>query len=126
MFPKTGSRLPDRGERLYAPAIASALRAELGDGHRAAKTVMRWTGASERSAKNWLSGATAPTGWHLILLAKESDNVARVFLSLAHRTEFMMNGDLSVARIALAAALSQVDAVLEATRGLSTLDHGPS
>ncbi|MDB5686487.1 MAG: hypothetical protein JWR77_1076 [Rhizorhabdus sp.] len=112
MFSEKGNRLPDQTERAYAPAIAAALRAELGQGHRAAKTVMRWTGASERSAKNWLSGATAPTGWHLILLARRSEGVARTFLSLAGRSEYGIAADLHLARTALALALRQVDSAL--------------
>ena len=62
MFPKTGNKFPAEPERGYATAIGGALQSELGDGHRAAKTVMRWTSASERSAKiGWRQDA-APVG----------------------------------------------------------------
>jgi hypothetical protein len=46
----------------YTAAIRAALREELGDSHRGVKVVMKWTGASERSAKNWLSGARGRRG----------------------------------------------------------------
>ena len=53
----------------YREAVAAALRAELGPTHQAIKTAMRWTGASERTVKYWLSGERGPSGEHLILLA---------------------------------------------------------
>jgi len=112
MFPKKGNSFPKDEGRLYADAISKALRAELGDGHRATKTVMRWTGASERSAKNWLNGTRAPTGQHLIRLAQESELVTRVFLTLAGRREFATFSDLRIARRALRNALLQIENVL--------------
>lgn len=47
-----------------------ALQKELGQSHRAIKTVMGWTGASERSVKNWIfwgkwSVRGLPGGSHL-------------------------------------------------------------
>ena len=53
MFPKAGKKLPHRARSgdAYADAIAEALRTELGATHRATKTLMRWTGASERTAE---------------------------------------------------------------------------
>jgi hypothetical protein len=56
MLPKTGKVLPRRdggapSKLSYAAAVSTALRNELGDSHRAIKIVMRWTGASERTAK---------------------------------------------------------------------------
>ena len=60
MFPKKGKEFPRSPTRIapedFAKAISTALRKELGSSHVAAKTVMRWTGASERTAKNWLGG----------------------------------------------------------------------
>jgi hypothetical protein len=38
----------------YATAVAAALRSEVGGTRSAAKSLMRWTGASERAAKAWL------------------------------------------------------------------------
>jgi hypothetical protein len=40
---------------MHIQAIAAALVQELGTTHhQAAKTAMRWTGAHERTVKNWL------------------------------------------------------------------------
>ena len=42
-------------QRRAYEAIAAALVADLGQTHRAIKTAMRWTGASERTVKYWMS-----------------------------------------------------------------------
>jgi hypothetical protein len=83
IFPKKGNNfLGEDGATRYSAVIAAALRREVGGTHRAAKTVVRWTGASERTVKNWIAGATGPRGEHLIALARESDAVFEAFLLL--------------------------------------------
>ena len=75
---KMGTSVPKMGtivhlgadQAAYRKAIADTLRRELGPTHQAIKTVMRWTGASERTAKYWLSGERGPSGEHLIRLAQ--------------------------------------------------------
>jgi hypothetical protein len=90
MIPKKGKVLPERartsGAKVgYAAAIAGALRAELGDSHQAVKKLVRWTGANERTVKNWLSGRAGPNGRHLVLLVRHSDAALLAFLQLAQR-----------------------------------------
>src|SRR5258708_19629472 len=90
MLPKKGKEFPKRdgkggGGLSYAGAIAAALRAELGDTHQAVKTVMRWTGACERTVKNWFAGTRGPTGEHLLSLARHSNAVLEAFLRLSRR-----------------------------------------
>jgi hypothetical protein len=86
-FPKEGRIFPGRDERKsYAFVVATALREELGESHHATKTVIRWTGASERSVKNWFSGTSGPSGEHLIALARHSDEVFATLLILSDRT----------------------------------------
>jgi hypothetical protein len=92
MLPKKGKVLPsgsgpDRGGTHYAEIIAIALRAELGASHRAIKTVMRWTGASERTAKNWFGGDIGPNGQYLIRLLRESNAVLETVLAASGRAE---------------------------------------
>lgn len=70
----------------YRAAIAMALHAELGSTHRAIKSAMRWTGASERTVKYWFAGERGPSGEHLVSLARHSDAVLIVLLALADRT----------------------------------------
>lgn len=57
MFPKKGNKLHQPGRENatglnFSKTVAAALRAELGRTHRAANTIMYWTGASERTVKN--------------------------------------------------------------------------
>src|SRR5262249_61825552 len=94
MFPKKGKGFPGtggtRGEHDYAASIATALRGELGDSHQAIKTVMRWTGATDRTAKNWVTGIRGPTGEHLISLARHSDAVFEVIIRAAGRGTLLL------------------------------------
>lgn len=86
VVPKMGTTLHlAAGQTRYRKAIADALRRELGPTHQAIKTAMRWTGASERTAKYWLSGERGPSGEHLILLAQHSDAVLLTILTMAER-----------------------------------------
>ena len=84
--PKMGTDVHlDADQAAYREAIAEALRRELGPTHQAIKTVMRWTGASELTAKYWLSGERGPSGEHLIRLAQHSDAVLITTLTMAGR-----------------------------------------
>ena len=115
MFRKRGNKLPTSGSRQsdsYAASIADALRTELGQSHRATKTLMRWTGASDRTAKNWLSGCCGPSGRHLIYLARESDIVLATILGLAGRNRHMVGADLLQIRSALLSATELIDGLL--------------
>ncbi len=92
MFPKMGKTFPVDDERKvdrfkYQMAIAAALKRELGGSHRAIKLVMRSTGVSERTAKNWLAGSHGPAGEHLVELMRNSDEVLAAVLVLAGRGE---------------------------------------
>ena len=83
---KMGTTVPMAADQTrYRKAVAAALRAELGPTHQAIKTAMRWTGASERTVKYWLSGERGPGGEHLILLAQHSDVVLLTILTMAER-----------------------------------------
>jgi hypothetical protein len=113
MFPKKGKGFPGtggtRGELDYAASIATALRGELGDSHQAIKTVMRWTGATDRTAKNWVTGIRGPTGEHLISLARHSDAVFEVIIRAAGRESLLIALQLIDAREKLAAAQEILD-----------------
>jgi len=85
MLPKKGKMLHlwvglAKSPKDYAELIANALKEEHGDTHRSVKTIMRWTDASERSVKNWLSGESGPSGYFLMrLFAKSAAVRALVF-----------------------------------------------
>ncbi|TFI57505.1 hypothetical protein E2493_14975 [Sphingomonas parva] len=124
MFRKTGNRFP-RGlgaDEPYAVAIADALRTELGESHRATKTLMRWTGASDRTAKNWLTGSFGPSGEHLLMLARESDSVLATVLALAGRHQHLVGAELLRIRQSLLSALELIDRLLNLDRANGTPD----
>jgi hypothetical protein len=91
-FPKRGKvlpRAPRRDPKLayrYARLIARALHGALGDTHPAVKTIMRWTGAHERTAKMWLSGKSGPSGEYLIELIRHCEAVLEALLMAADRS----------------------------------------
>jgi hypothetical protein len=117
MLPKMGNHLPTDNGRgdgglNYAAAVALALRGDLGDSHRAIKVVMRWTGASERTAKYWFAGARGPTGEHLVSLIHHSDAVLYAILQLAGRETSMMAVNLAAIRSELIKTLQAIDELL--------------
>ncbi|RVA14643.1 hypothetical protein EN932_04205 [Mesorhizobium sp. M7A.F.Ca.US.002.01.1.1] len=115
MFPKSGNKFPEgpthATEAIYAAAIAKALASEVGASRLATKTVMFWTGASDRSARHWLNGDHGPGGLHLILLARNSTAVMRTVMRLADRQGFELAIELSAARTALIRATAIVEAL---------------
>lgn len=90
MLPKKGRFIPPGGGgsghgTRYAEIIAAALKTELGDTHRAVKSVRRWTGASERAVKNWLAGTAGPSGDHLLAILHHSDIALQMMLAGCRR-----------------------------------------
>ena len=98
----------------YRQAISAALSQELGGAGQAAKATMRWTGASERTAKNWISGSYGPTAEYLIELMRHSDSVLAVVLELAGRNEAMTTERLKRVKAELADVLKTLDAICAA------------
>jgi hypothetical protein len=102
-FPKKGKSFPKRGDPNntngdggsldgtinFALEIASALERTLRDRNMRIKTVAGWTGANERTVKNWLSGQYGPCGAHLVVLIQHSDEVLNAVLSMARRHDLV-------------------------------------
>jgi len=80
--------------------------------HQAIKTVMKWTGAKERTVKNWFAGSNGPNGHHLAALARHSDLVFEAFLILASRKQALVTMRLVAARDALADVHRLIDALV--------------
>ena len=74
---------------------------------------MGWTGACERTAKNWLAGTRGPAGEHLILLLRNSDTVLDAILRLSERQASSRALDLFEARATLREMLQKFDDLLE-------------
>ena len=92
--------------------IASALKAELKDRNSRAKLVAGWTGANERTVKNWISGRYAPCGRHLVVLARYSDQVLNAILLMADRQNILLVREVEDLRrkvIGLAAVIGGPD-----------------
>ena len=94
---------------IYAATIARALREEFGRAPSAIKTVMRWTGASERTVKNWFAGSNGPTGGHLVALLRHSDIVFDALVNVAGRRRVITSAKLAALSDALTNALRLVD-----------------
>jgi hypothetical protein len=102
MLPKTGRKLHRAiGKGDLAIVISQALIAELGSSHRAVKTAMLWTGASERTVKHWLAATHVPKGNHLVSLARHSDQVLGAILIAAGRKDLRIVMELSAIRTKL-------------------------
>ncbi|QCO57373.1 hypothetical protein EOK75_16765 (plasmid) [Pseudorhodobacter turbinis] len=120
-FPKKGKFFPKENgyngkgghqtNGCFVEEIASALKRSLGDSRAGVKTVAAWTGANEKTAKNWFSGTYGPSGAHLIALARHSDEVLGSFLAMAGREDLMV-------AIKLAAAEDAISDLLDAVRQL--------
>lgn len=120
---KKGNKLHSKGKMLpfserevpdaigYAGAVADALRAEVARSGLTAKMLMRWTLASERTVKGWLSGQRGPSGDHLIALLRHSDSVFILVLQLSGRAAGSSPGDTVVVRRHLLDALAALNRI---------------
>ena len=118
MLPKTGKKFPggndrENGRLGYAAIIAGALANELGETHRAAKVLMGWTGAGERTVKLWLAGLHGPKGDYLLVLMQESDAVFEAVLTAINRRDAVIAARMLAAQRSLqeVAILMQPDQV---------------
>lgn len=89
--------------------IAVALRNELDNARQSIKTIMQWTGASERTVKNWLAATHGPSGEHLVQLAKHSDEIFELFLLLSERKPVLTTVSLIRLRSHLAQTMERLD-----------------
>jgi hypothetical protein len=91
MLPNSGKNLPVAEAaaitRQYASVVALALKQEVGNSRRSVKTLMRWTGAGERTVKNWLCAVRGPSGPHLVALVGHSSSVHVALLALSGRAD---------------------------------------
>jgi len=115
MLPKKGKILP-RGSNgfgndiAFRIAVATALKSELGTTHQAIKTVMRWTGASERTVKHWFAASHCPRGHHLVAIARHSDAVLMCFLVAADRSQLSIGMQWVSVRSMLVSLVETIDA----------------
>lgn len=114
-FPKKGKLFPNSSEHLYkadalnfATVISMALRRAAADRNTTIKTVVNWTGANERTVKNWFNGCCGPSGDHLMTLANQCDEVMDAIIMMTGRRWMLMSVDLVAAEKNLVRALTLV------------------
>ena len=96
-------------EHDFSDMIAVALRNELGSTRQSIKTIMQWTGASERTVKNWLAATHGPSGEHLVHLARNSDEIFELFLLMADRKPVLTTVTLIRLRSHLEQTIERLD-----------------
>lgn len=123
MRTKKGNQLHSKGNKLpffenakearecYAREIGTALRSEIAATGRSAKDIMRWTRASERAVKGWISGRRGPSGEHLILLMACSDTVLAAVLKVAGRDRSSGGRQVAELRRLLGEAVTALDEI---------------
>ena len=99
-------------ETRYSRVIAAALKRDLRNVRGRTKIVMQWTGARERTAKNWLSASKGPSGKYLVDLIRNSDAVFLEVLELSGRT-VDYPAQVALARVKLREAVEALDRVCD-------------
>jgi len=69
---------------------------------------MAYTGAGERTVKNWFEGKNGPNGKNLVELSRHSDSVLEAFLFMADREEILAGKILVDARDVLLEMLEMI------------------
>ncbi len=88
-FPKLSDKVSASDGYEFAAVIAETLRETFGGTRMSVKTVMAYTGAGERTVKNWFQGKNGPNGENLVELVRHSDEVLEAFLLMAGREDIM-------------------------------------
>jgi hypothetical protein len=126
-FPQKGKVLPKRlrQDGRFALLVTGVLRRSLGERSSAIKVAARWTGAGERTVKNWFSGQNAPSGDHFLELVRNCPDMLDEFLAAAGQTERLSGVNVRRARLALVSALLNLDKLMEGESGLLTPHLSP-
>ena len=109
VFPDSHARMAVPGDRDFATVIAETLHRAFGNTHAAVKTVVAFTGAGERTVKNWFEAKNAPSGENLVGLARHSEEVLEVFLLMAGRGDVLSAKKLMDTRDKLVEMLEIID-----------------
>ena len=88
-FPKPSGRVTASEGSEFAAVIAETLRETFGGTRMSVKTVMAFTGAGERTVKNWFAGKNGPNGENLVELVRHSDEVLEALLLMAGRENIL-------------------------------------
>ena len=108
-FPRASGRVAASDGYDFAAVIAETLRERLGGTRMSVKTVMSYTGAGERTVKNWFEGKNGPNGENLVGLVRHSDEVLEALLLMAGRENILAGKLLVDARDKLVEMLEIID-----------------
>ena len=108
-FPKTSDRVGEIDDYDFTTVIAETLHESLGGTRAAVKTVMAYTGAGERTVKNWFEAKNGPNGQNLVELIRHSDEVLEAFLQMAGRDDILAGKMLVDAHDKLVEMLEIID-----------------
>ncbi len=108
-FPKSSGRVAVSDGYEFAAVIAETLRGTYGGTRMSVKTVMAYTGAGERTVKNWFGGKNGPNGENLVELLRHSDEVLEALLWMAGREDILAGKLLVDARDKLVEMLGIID-----------------
>ncbi len=113
-LPKSAAKRAVAKDFDFTAVIAETLRETFGGTAVAVKKVMAYTGAGERTVRNWFDGKNGPNGNNLVSLARNSDEVLEVFLLMADRGDIVTAKALVDAREILVEMLRLVEILLPA------------
>ena len=112
-FPNSHAKMIAAGNYDFAEVISGTLCQAFGGSHASVKTVMAFTGARERTVKNWFGGKNAPSSANLVKLARHLDEILEVILLMAGRTKILSAKKLVDARGEVAKMLGLIDQLQE-------------
>ncbi len=107
-FPRSSGTVAASDGYEFTDVIAETLRETFGGSRRSVKTVMGYTGAGERTVKNWFEGKNGPNGENLVELMRHSDEVLEALLLMAGRKDILAGKLLVDARETLVEMLEIV------------------
>ena len=108
-FPRSSGTVEKSGGYDFTAVIAETLHETYGRSGRSIKTVMAYTGAGERTVKNWFGGKNGPNGENLVELVRHSDEVLEALLLMAGREDILAGKLLVDARDKLVEMLEIID-----------------
>jgi hypothetical protein len=108
-FPRSSGTVERSDGYDFTAGIAETLRETFGMSGRSIKTVMAYTGAGERTVKNWFGGKNGPNGENLVELVRHSDEVLEAVLWMADREDILAGKLLVDARDRLVEMLEIID-----------------
>ena len=111
VFPKSPGGVENSDGYDFAAVLSETLRETFGGSGRSIKTVMTFTGAGERTVKNWFQGKNAPSGENLVMLMRHSDEILEALLLMAGREDILTAKLLVDARDRLAEIVKIIDEI---------------